>query len=229
MENSFIVRKYIGKEDGGKYIYEESVFDSYDSAYAFVKEISEEDEDCFISEIVSYETNSTSPWDNEKKWTFDRTGKLLHSFDATNTNSKDPNPKSFTGKFKVGDTVLVKPFPWNSLSYKFKEVIGVIATTPISFEEWLSEGKDKYDWDNTYVIDYIRAGYLDHIHIEEKGIEFYKDPLPLNLSFLKHLSEHFQGANIFKKGLYEDIIDGKVFLESVRHFSTDDLANKGTT
>jgi len=237
MNRGYIARKYVGREIGGKYLYEEGIFSSYESAYDFIQEISEEDEDCFLSEIVSYPIDSTSPWDHDKYWIFDRKGKLLHSYDVDKRydNCKvvdhdgyksihpEPEPESYTGKFKEGDLVFVRAFPWNKYSYRYFDMIGVVVSTPVHYEVWISDEKDKYDWGNDYVIYFVLSGYLDHIHVEERGIEHFQEELPDNLEILKYLSAHFQGANIFKDGILEKIVDGKIFVEKVRFFNEDDL------
>ncbi len=40
MSKAFIARKYVSYETGGRSYYEEGVFDSYDSAYDFIRLIS---------------------------------------------------------------------------------------------------------------------------------------------------------------------------------------------
>jgi hypothetical protein len=235
MKRSFIARKYISV-DGGRSYYEEAVFDTFEAAKAFIQEISEEDHDCFLSEIVSYPTNSSEPWDDKQTWTFDRKGNLLHTYDARKEEAEckvieeegckilfcEPKPETYTQKFQVGEIVFIRAFPWNEVSPVSEDTIGVIATTPAPFEQWLSKGQDKYHWDNSYVIYCIRSGYVDHIHVEERGIESYTDEIPERLTFLKDLAQYFRGNELLKKEVMGEVFAGNVFVEKVRHLENSD-------
>ncbi len=221
INRNYIARKYIEPESGGKHLYEEGSFSSYESAYEFIQEISEEDEDCFSSEIVSYVIDSHEPWEQEKHWIFDRKGNLLHKFTSDNKHTCTNN--IYTGQFNVGDLVFIKAFPWNTYSYRSTDIIGVVVTCPVSHECWVSNGNDKDEWNSEYVIDFIRSGYLDHIHIKEQGIEKFHGILPQEHTFLRCLSKHYQGYKVFKNGIAEQIINGKMFIGNVPLFSEDDL------
>lgn len=223
---------------GGRSFYEEAVFDTFEAANAFIQEISEEDQDCFLSEIVSYPTNSTEPWDDKQTWTFDRKGNLLRTYDARKEEAeckaieedgckillREPKPETYTQRYKVGEIVFIRAFPWNAVSPVSEDTIGVIATTPKVYEEWIAEGKDKYDWDNSYVIYCIGSGYLYHIHVEEPGIELFTSELPGNLIFLKDLSQVFRGKQLIKKEVLDEIFAGNIFVEKVRHLQESDYA-----
>ncbi len=221
MKRNYIARKYIAPEDGGIHYYEEGVFSSYNLAYDFIQEISEEEDDDFLSEIVVYETDSHEPWDHEKRWIFDRKGILLHE-EGSDDNTTD-SKILYTGKFKVGDLVFVKAFPWNKYSYRSTDITGVIIACPVSFDNWVSSGNDKNEWDSEYVIDFVRSGYLDHIHIKEQGIEIFSGKLPSEYSILQYLSKHYRGHKVFKNGIADKIINGKMFIGNVPVFSEDDL------
>lgn len=235
MKRNFIARKYVPYDVGQSY-YEEAIFDTYEAANTFIQEISEEDDDRFLSEIVSYPTNSTEPWDDTQTWTFDRKGCLLHVYDARKEEAeckviekdgckimlREPQPQTYTGKYEVGNIVFIRAFPWNKESPVSEDTIGVIATTPTHFEEWLSRGENKYDWDNSYVIFCIRSGYVDHIHVEESGIESYTNEVPDNLIFLRDLADHFRGKEILKKEVMKEVFAGNVFVEKVRRLEKSD-------
>ena len=88
-----------------------------------------------------------------------------------------------------------------------EDTIGVIINTPIHYSEWRNKEKTKYGWDNTYVIDFIREGYLDHMHIKEQGLELFTKDIPENLSFLEVLSEHYKGKIVIKNDIFKDNSD----------------------
>lgn len=235
-ERGYIARKYYADNHGSRTIYEEGIFESYGLAYKFIEEISEEDHDRFLSEIHSYQINDNEPWERDQRWTFDRKGKLLQHHDTHNwrgdchvieengckTYHPEPIPDSFEGKFKVGDIIIVKAFPWNWESPIPEDTIGVIIKTPIHYDEWRKQEKSKYGWDNTYVIDYIRDGYLDHMHIKENGLSSLTKEIPGNLIFLKQLSDHYKGRIRIKEDILKDIYYGKIFVEKVRHFADNE-------
>jgi hypothetical protein len=236
MTNVYIARKYVAYETGRRRYYEEGVFSSYESAHDFIRMLSVEDEDSFLGEIVRYGIDDTSPWDDERVWTFDRKAELVHSSAsgeetehseiADSVSSEficgEPEPKTYTRKFAVGDIVLIRAFPWNAVSPTSENVIGVITNTPVSFDDWVSQGGDKHDWGNTYEVYRVLRGYLEHIHVVEEGIEFYNDPLPDNLIFLKDLSEQVRGIPVLKTETMSKVLAGEVFVERVRHLEPDD-------
>ncbi len=237
MDRAYIVRKYIDSEETGVTYYEEGIFSTYETAYGFVREISEETCDKFLSEIVSYPLDSSSPWDDEETWIFDKTGKLLHSKSAKTDLEHckivqrdgyqeiyiEPEPESFTGKFKAGDIVFVRAFPWDKKSPVSSDVIGAVAATPQRYEDWIGQGRGKYEWDNDYIVYWISNGYLDHIHVEEASLELYTKTIPERLSFLELLSDHYKGKKVFKEGVIERIYRGDIFVEKVRYLNSDDL------
>ncbi len=232
MEEYHIARKFVAIEGGARHYYEEGVFNSYDTAYNFIKQISEEEDDIFLSEIVSYPLNSGSPCDEKKVVTFDRKGNLILKYDATKIYDnchvvkkddykivyKNPEPESFTDKFKVGDFVLIKAFPWNAASPTCVDTIGVIVRAPVFFDEWVANGNDKYEWDNEYVVDYIRNGYLGHWHVQEKGLKIFNRKLPENLKFLKLLENHYLKRKEIPEESLSEILDGNIFIENVKCF-----------
>ncbi len=197
--------------------------------------VSIEDNDIFLSEIISYGINDTSPWDDERIWTFDRKARLIHCFTAceqdgycenTRDGSVSPDPHNYAAKFAIGDIVLIAPFPWNKESPTSENVIGVIGQMPIPFDEWVSWGNDKSEWDDTYVIYRILGGYLQHIHVRERGIQPYKDILPDNLMFLKDLSDQFRGKRILREEALEKVLEGKIFVEKVRYLRPADYTTE---
>jgi hypothetical protein len=232
MNKTYIARKYVMIEGGARHYYEEGVFSSYEYAYGFIKTISEEDDDFFLSEIVSYPLNGTSPCDEKKIYTFDRKGKRLITYDARKkydncyvieedgykTIYQKHKPESYSGKYKVGDIVFIKAYPWNDASPTHIDTIGVVATVPISFDEWITKGNDKHTWDNAYVVDCIRDGYIGHWHVEERGIVFFDRNLSNNLKFLIIISDHYQKKKILPREIFDEVIYGNVFIENVKHF-----------
>ncbi len=236
IKRGYIARKYYAHGHGSQTIYEEGIFDSYELAYKFIEEISEEDDEQFLSEIVSCQINDNEPWESDQLWTFDRKGKLVRFHDTNKIGENchiveheeyrevftEPEPKSYTGKFKIGDIVTIRAFPWNWESQIPEDTIGVIINTPIHYDEWRKHENSKYGWDNTYVIDYIRDGYLDHMHIKEDGLSLFQKDIPENFSFLKQLSDHYKGKLVIKGDVFKDINDGNIFVEKVRHFNKNE-------
>lgn len=232
MEKKYIVRKFIAIEGGARHYYDEGIFSSYDAAFNFVKQISEEDDDRFLSEIVSYPLDSISPDNDKEVFTFDRKATLLITYDAKKIYDnchvaqedgykivyKNPEPESFTGKFSVGDLVFIRAFPWNGVSPTSIDTIGVIAATPTFFDEWTINGNDKYKWDNAYVVNYIRDGYIGHWHVEEKGMTFFNEKLPDNLKFLMILANHYLNNETISEATMKEILAGNIFIENVTHF-----------
>lgn len=239
-ERGYIARKYWAHEYGAKSIYEESIFDSYNSAFAYVLSISEEDHDRFLCEIVSLIIGDAESWESEEVWTFDRKGKLIRHYEAQKrydndkiiehseykSVEKEPRPNSFTGKFDVGDIVIVRAYPWNNESPIPENTIGVISHRPNFYQDWIKAGNDKFNWDCLYVIDFIRDGYICHMHISETHLKMSDGGIPDNLSFLHRLSLHFKGHNIIDKKLFDQIYDGDVFIENVRFYK--DIINQKT-
>jgi hypothetical protein len=231
MDKAFIARKYVSHEIGGRTYYEEGIFGSYESAYDFIRLISVEDNDSFLSEIVCYRINDMSPWEDEHIWTFDKTATLIYSFSARGEGGfKEQTrdrpgcllPDSYTAKFTIGDIVLITPFPWNEVSPTAKNVLGVITETPASLEEWVTRGNDKNDWNSNYVVYRILGGYLDHIHVKERGIQPYQGTLPNNLVFLQDLSDQLHGKQVLTEEALKGAFAGNIFVERVRHLTSAD-------
>lgn len=237
----YIARKYAVRRSiyfAATY-FEEAVFSSYDSAYKFVRGISDEEEfDNFLSEIVSYNIDDSEPWETEQVWKFDKTGELIDSHDAQHRHDRcyvvdrgdgvkeihrEPEPGSYTGKFKVGDFVFVKAYPWNKESCVSIDIIGVVDDTPDQYDEWIAQDGDKYSWNNTYEVFCINLGYLDHIHVVENGLELYTQDIPENLKFLEQLSGHFRGKKKIKDKTLDEIFSGNIFVEKVRHLTEKDM------
>jgi hypothetical protein len=235
-EKYYIARKYVGTEGEARFCYEEGIFSSYERAHDFIIAISEEDDDCFLSEIVGYPLDSHSPCDSMDVFTFDRTGKLMHSdkaenwYDNCHIIDEDGDrfayeihdPASYNGKYKDGDIVFIRAFPWNLFSPTHKNTIGVICCAPDSFEEWVSNGNEYYTWDNTYAVDCIRDGYLGHWHIEEKGIAPFDGEIPDNLKFLQILSEYYKGNKVLSPEVEHELKYGDLFVENVKHFNFEE-------
>lgn len=217
MERVFLARKFVSIEGGARHIYEEEIFDSYEAALHFIHTISEEDEEFFLSEIVSCMLNDTSSQNDKEIHIFDRKGALIWSSRALDSSSA----KHFTEKFSVGDIVKLNSFPWASSSPTYVSTIGVISQVPIPLDKWMALGNKKDFWDNTYVVESIRNGYLGHWHATENSLELYCHHLPENLLFLKILSEHYLGQKTIPDNVFQEIQNGHIFIEKVAHFYFD--------
>lgn len=223
MKVMYIARKYIAIEGGARHFYEEEIFDSYEFAYSFIKNISEEEDDAFLSEIVSCNLNGFSCKNRKEIFVFDRLGVLV--WKNTPIEKIDPGD-IYTGRFSLGDIVKVHPFPWNAASPTCVETIGVVGSVPAPFdewmpsedEEWVSSDGSKEQWDGTYIVYCVRNGYLAHWHILEEGMDIYREELPENLCFLKILANHFLKIKCLPEKVYKEIYEGKLFIEKVDHF-----------
>ena len=127
MERVHLARKFVSIEGGARHYYEEEIFDNYDAAHSFIQNISEEDEDFFLSEIVSCKLNDTYSKYDKEVHIFNKNGVLIWSNNSPHSSSK----KKFSGKFSVGDIVILQAFPWISSSPTHVSTIGVVAEVPI--------------------------------------------------------------------------------------------------
>ena len=224
----YIARKYYAHKHGAQSIEEESVFETYDTAYHFIKEISTENFDRSLSEIVSYLIGDKYSYENFLSWTFDRRGNLIRFHDAQKRyeNIYKLDPKSFSGKFKAGDMVIVRAYPWNEESVMPEDVIGVVIDTPVFYEEWIQQGNKNYEWYNTYSIYYIRDGYLEHMLVTESNLKSFDDEIPKNLAFLSILSRHYKGEITIKADILKKIKTREIFVEKVHHFNENESIKK---
>jgi len=229
----YIARKYVADDSCRRSYYEEGIFSSYDLAYDFIRKISEEDDDCFLSEIVAYPHDSHTPCDDKEEYTFDRKGNLLDRYDAREIEDAlhvfvdqygnrirrlEPAPDSFTGKFKIGDMVFIRAYPWNKVSPMCADIIGVVGQVPVFYSDWVADGNEKYEWDNTYVIYCISSGYLYHTHVQEGGLTIYHAELPDNLKFLRLLSRHLQNIELIPDETLDQVFSGDLFIKKVKHY-----------
>jgi len=94
MTRNYIARKFVLiNEYGGKDYYDEGVFGSYEEAYRFIQYISEEDDDCFLSEITSYITDSFEPLNNRQIWYFEGLSNELCIRFFSTPGSTAPDPR----------------------------------------------------------------------------------------------------------------------------------------
>ena len=63
---------------------------------------------------------------------------------------------------------------------------------------------------------------MDHIHVEERGIELYPNEVPERLSFLNELADYFMGKQILKKDVMDEVFACNVFVEKVRRLEKSD-------
>ncbi|GBC59930.1 hypothetical protein DENIS_0872 [Desulfonema ishimotonii] len=219
MNRIYVARKYVTTEGGAKHYYEEAVFGSYELAHAFIKKISDEEDDFFLSEIVDIPFNDDCSHDEKGLSVFDKNGNLLIKNAIGHAARKDEHEsKNYIGKYKIGDIVFLRAYPWNKHSPAHKDTIAVISSVPVSLNKWIGDGNSINNWDNNYVVDCIRDGYMGHYHVEEKGIKLFEDKLPDNLKFLNLLSSHYQTGNVLPEKVFQEIVMGNIFIENVKHF-----------
>ena len=234
-EKYYIARLCSVDEWDARHYHFEAIFSTYDKAYQYLLKIIEDEWDDWLGEIICLLCDADDPDDFIQEWTFSTKGELLDTYDSQNAHegeieiqtedglayAKIPKPESFTGKYEVGDIVFIRARPWNKHGYP-SDIIGVIGVKPISYEQWISDGKDKYDWDDEYIVYYIASGYLSHIHVEESGIQPYSKELPGQLLFLKRQSDHFTDKRPIPDDLWLPIVNDEMFIENVKHFPKEE-------
>lgn len=232
MDKKYIARKYVATDTNARHYYEEGIFSSYEKAYSFILAISDEDEDIFLSEIVGFDLDSHDANKNGEVTIFDRRGKVLlvdksnddgircmKKNDGTVIIRHERDPLSYSGKYKIGDIVFIRAFPWNPYSPTQKDTIGVVSNVPIFYEQWVSNRSDNYEWDNTYTIDCIRDGYLGHWHVVEQGLIFLDSKIPHEQKIISVLSDHYRGSKKIPSILLKKLSAGDIFVENVEHYN----------
>ena len=240
MSAIYFARKYTIYDEKNRHFYEEGIFHSYELAYKYIKKISDEEDHDFFGEIVVFELNDFSRKLENEFFIFDYKANLIYDSNKINSKIKKyiaeengfrtiykiNDPNSYNEKFKIGDIVFIKAFPWNIFSPAYVDLIGVIGNVPCLYEKWI-QNNNYYEWDNTYVIYCIRDGYLGHWHIEERGIEFYSGELPDNLKFLRLLSEHLLKKMTIPDIIIDKIHQGEVFVEKLKYYLFSLLSKNG--
>lgn len=224
MKKIFIARKYVCLDGGSRHFYEEGAFTSYNSAYEFIVQISDEDNDCFLSEIVCFYIDDSKNFDKKDVFIFDRQGNLIvEEMNHCKEISFIEKATTYSEKYRIGDIVMIKAYPWNACSPAYIDTIGVISMTPVPLEDWIKDGNSPQDWDNEYVADCIRCGYIGHFHVQEKAMDLYTGVIPDRLKFIKILSDHYSKKKILPDTILNELIYGKIFIENVKHFDFNSL------
>lgn len=207
----YIGRKFVyANEYSSQCIYEEAVFSSREKAEKYIKTISEEDSDDFLSEIVSYPIDREDAFEDEERWYFDRQGNPIYNCHSTNPTEKECFEETVFADFVLGDIVFIKSFPWNTKTGLTRNTIGVISFCPEPLADWQRKGGTKEDWDNLYRVTFIDSyGEFNHIHIEYSGISLFEIPLPDELLLLKILSEHLKGSSLINDSVLKQIVDSR--------------------
>lgn len=200
MKQIYIVRKFIQIEGGSRHYYEEEVFSDHMRALKFVKLISDEEDNFFLSELVTCKLDNEDV-DNEKEvQIFDYKGCLLYQSFQSDGNYR-------TSKFfSIGDIVKLSPFPWNQHSPTHVETIGVVSKTPAADED-------------EYIVDYIRDGFIGHWHSTASALEEFSGRIPANLIFLAELADHYKGVKLIPEKTLSAVYNCEVFIEKVEHYN----------
>jgi hypothetical protein len=224
MNRMYIARKYgVWTEYGARTIFEEGSFLSYETAAQFLQTVRDDEDETYFTEIVSYEIDSPEPWEYQQIWIFDHTGALIQTYPEQHTCQERSiwSPEAYQGKFRRGDIVIVHAHNGSHLA---KQVLGVVAYTPVSYSEWIAQGHTPEEWEAYYTIDFITSfGYLDHDHVQEKVLEPYRNAIPEELRFLQVLSDHYRGIRQIKATVLDSLYQGMVFVKQVRQFTEKDL------
>ncbi len=218
-ERVFITRKY-APESTQFLICDESVFRSYEKAYAYLEYILEDENDAFIGEIVEFELDSTESIIDS--WCFDNKGQLLDCFYDP---SKYLDPQSYQGLYLPGDIVFIRANPWNKNGSQH-DIIGVVGFTPVPYDLWMSkdnEDNKDWDWDNRYTIYFICNGYMDLFHAPEDAVKPYTDDIPKSDTFLIRLSQHFKGTRLISDDLFRKLLECSVFVGKVNFIGEEEF------
>ncbi len=200
MKRVYIARKFVYVEGGSRHYYEEEIFNDREQALKFIKLISNEEDSFFLSELVVCKLDNDNIDDEKEIQLFDYKGRLLYSSIHSDMNYQ--TDKSFS----KGDIVKLSPFPWNRYSPTYVEIIGVVSKTPTTGE-------------NEYIIDYIRDGFLGHLHSLAIAIEEFSGKIPANQIFLSELADHYKGVKLIPQKLLSAVYNCEIFIEKVKHYN----------
>ncbi len=244
MERVYLARHYAAGDYACLCIFEEGVFSTFEDAEGFLIRclLGDDDKTSFVAgseqsaesslergEIICFKIGDRDPSRKEIRWRYDGLGRFIRQEVLDEQPAKCPvslfqDPRTFQGKFCPGDIVFVRANLWNPQSHFDRDIIGVVFASPEPLETWLKKGGAKEEWEGLYVVDFIdEHGRLDHDHLLEDAIQLYEGDIPDKLRFLRTLAEHCQGVRRIKESALTDILSGKVFVESVRFFTDDDL------
>lgn len=227
MEKIFIARHFSFKNEfHAQRIFEEDVFTSYERAYAFIQKLIDEynyrerpDGNLALFMIIVHMVDNHEPQKVKIEIYLDNHGKMLGKKDhLENYQFPEEFLPTFPTKFKIGDFVRVKAFPYRMESPVTQGLLGVVALPPKPPDPNL-EGSG----DLQYVVYHItHDGYLNHIHVYESVLDRYDDEIPEELSFIKILSDDFTGKRRVKKEIANDLNWGLVYVKNTRIFTEDD-------
>ncbi|HID69900.1 MAG TPA: hypothetical protein EYP35_05420 [Desulfobacterales bacterium] len=200
MEKIYVVRKFVSIEGGARHYYEEEVFSSFQRAFKFMKLISEEEDDFFLSELITCCLDNNNIDVEKDVQIYDYKGRLL--FASTQVSDVCQSKKSFS----IGDIVKISPFPWNQQSPTCVPTICVVSKTPVASDE-------------EYIVDYIRDGFLGHWHVEGAALKEHGEDMPENLVFLTELANHYKGIKSIPEKTLNAVYKGEIFVEKVQHYN----------
>ena len=197
--------------------YSESIFESFNEAEKFVKHISEEEEDAFFSEIVSYVVGSYTPDEEQQVWYFDKKGELIVDGPKMEKEQRlKMTEMDERAKYKIGDFVFLRAFPWNKYSSVYKDVIGVISESPPKKRPYYGEDGELAGVESSYTLFFIDDdGILDHCHAEERSLLSFEGELPDELEFLKVFRNHITGKNKISHNVCDKIWESKPIFKKV--------------
>ena len=90
--------------------------------------------------------------------------------------------------YNVGDIVKILPFPWNPFSPIWVQTFGVVLMLPTTnLAERQDDGKE-----TEYIVEYIRDGYLDHLHVKAQALQKYTENIPENMYFFEYFVKSLQ-------------------------------------
>ena len=163
-----------------------------------------------IIELIELTLNVDKPLDKRKTWAYSTSGKILYDpDDAVGKCDK----KTFARTYKAGDLVYMKPKLREPCSPSSTGEYCVIADVPLSLHEWIRAGGDPSDWEPMYEVHYINYdGFLDSLHVYEKGLSLPPDKLPEELKFLRLYANHVKGIRLIPEDVIRQILEEDVYV-----------------
>ncbi len=205
----YITRRHAGRST---FFYEESIFETFEDAKKYVDHITDEEDETFVTEIVSYVVGSYESWEDKQVWFYNNKGELITTAEERASFSSSRTIHSPT--FKVGDLVVVPAFCKNKYGLD-EDIVGVVGeSTPEQIASGEKDISDVPDYD--YTVYYItETGQIDHVHPDGRGVLEFEGDLPRELEFLSILRDHIIGKKRIANDIYKRIWSRDVNLRNI--------------
>ena len=85
--------------------------------------------------------------------------------------------------------------------------------SPLSLHEWIRTGGSPSDWEPMYEVHFINEdGFMDSLHVYEKGLSLPPDKLPEELKFLRLYANHVKGIKPIPDDVIRQILEEDVYV-----------------